>query len=133
MSGRQSSKTGGDGTARKAPEPDIKSLLQQYLDSINALEQDDDQDDTDPGCAKAVVDSLDSEERLTLHYQGHSRTTTGVVRIMLEDGNVEAVALLDELRKTQEDAHKLLNQLRELHRYKTGSYPRPVKRRLSEV
>jgi hypothetical protein len=122
MAEQHDSGSGGNGAAKKPPKTDIKGLLQKYLDSFT----DEDQDDPDAEPTPSVVDSLDSEEKIALHYQGQLRTTTGIVKIMRENGDTESAELLEELRQTQESARQLLDQLKDLHQHRTGAYSRPT-------
>jgi hypothetical protein len=129
MAEQRQAKSCSKGTAKHPSEPDLKVLLQQYLAGLA------DQEVTDAngtGPTLSMVASLDSEERLTPSHPGQPCTTTGVVSIMREDRNVESAALLAELQQTYEESQKLLTNLKDLHRRKTGTYPKPSKLRSSE-
>jgi hypothetical protein len=51
---------------------------------------------------------------------------------MRESGNPESADLLEALHQTQEAARKLLDELKDLHKRKTGTYPKLGKIRTSE-
>ena len=92
MADQRSSNSNGNGTVKDQLEPDLKCLLQQYLDSLVNI-------DDEPSAS-----SVDSDGRLHMQYQGQYRTTTGIVKIMRESGKTESADLLEELRQTQESA-----------------------------
>lgn len=128
MADRSRKVSGGNGATTKPEAPNLKSMLQKYLDSFVP-----DDDDLESAPTPSAIDTLDSDERLTLEYQGQTRTTTGVVRIMRESGNTESADLLEALHQTQETARKLLDDLKDLHKRKTGTYPKLAKARTSET
>lgn len=120
--------SGGNGSTPKSETPNLKSMLQQYLESFVP------DDALDSAPVPSATDTLDSAERITLEYHGQTRTTTGVVRSMRESGNTESADLLEALQQTQETARKLLDDLKDLHKRKTGTYPKLVKKpRVSEI
>jgi len=53
-----------------------------------------------------------------------NHTTTGVIRIMRANGDDEAADLLEEIRGLTNDVSNVLDGLSELHKRRTGSYPR---------
>ena len=112
MADQQSSSSNGNGAAKNQLEPDLKHLLQQYLDSLVNIDE-------------SSASSVDSDGRLHMQYQGQYRTTTGIVKIMRESGKTESADLLEELRQTQESARQLLDKLQALHKHKTGAYHIP--------
>lgn len=131
MASQQSSGSGKNGSAKCATNPDLKSILQQYLDGVGSYLDEHEvrkEDSTDSNAASSLTDIWNCEERPQLQYNGQCHTTTGVVRIMRENGNVESADLLEELRQTQESARLLLNQLQALHKRKTGAYHRVPKK-----
>lgn len=62
-------------------------------------------------------------EDLTLEYGGEQRTTTGVIRLMRDDGKEVIASLLEEMRETCQEMQRSLDGLKRLHKSRTGHYP----------
>ena len=67
-------------------------------------------------------------EDLTLEYNGMQRTTTGVIRLMRDDGKEVVASLLEEMRETCQEMQRSLDGLKRLHKRRTGHYPVITKR-----
>ena len=122
---------GGNGKSNKArgdASDSFDALVHEYLDGFVDEDTEEqsvqiDQDDQDE--QEDLDTDLEVDKKSTISYYGQQRTTTGIVKIMRANGNTESADLLEELRQTQESARQLLDQLRDLHHHKTGTYPRP--------
>lgn len=128
MTNQRGSGEGGNGASKKVQESSFGGIIKQYLDDLT-----DEEEKTDPDLELdlPVDEDLVSKEEKTMNYRGQVRTTTGIVRIMRESGNGESADLLEELRQTQESARQLLDQLKDLHHRRTGTYPSLPKQRSS--
>lgn len=79
----------------------------------------------DPSCDTSPIigaDFIHPYDKI-IKEEKSDRTTTGIIRIMRANGNNEAADLLEEIRGTAHSLSKRMDELSELHRRRTGSYP----------
>jgi len=121
MANHHGSDAGGNGASKQSVDPPaLKDLIQDYLDAVDSDGADDEAVEDQKLEVKEPAD-LSSDNKPTFQYHGLPRTTTGIVKIMRENGNAESADLMEELRQAQESAKQLLDRLKDLQRRKVKS------------
>ena len=102
----------------------LHDLLQRYLEEEEAEFGDAPiTAGTDADMVTPDPDAPPGEGQRNMSQEGLQRTTTGVIALMREEGNVSSAELLETLKETASAADRLLNELRTLHKVRTGVYP----------
>lgn len=140
---------GSSDNGTKEDRQQILEITQDYIDADDFIDLtdfrdndfiEDDLDDIDTEVmpqdeidALRVTAEPGRLEDLKMEYGGMQRTTTGVIRLMRDDGKEVVAELLEEMREACAQAQRSLDGLKRLHKRRTGQFPRPVlKRETSE-